>query len=139
MQQYKRPEAIKRMNELAGSRKPFLFIIDYKQQYSLIEEVSRIDSTCCRYNFNGVENVDTSTGRYNGQIDWNFTPMALEDYQKAFDIVKRNILAGNSYLANLTCKVPVSTDLTLEDVFRHSKALYKLWLKDKLVSSFLLL
>ena len=32
MQQYKRPEAIKRMNELAGSRKPFLFIIDYKQQ-----------------------------------------------------------------------------------------------------------
>lgn len=45
MQQYKRPEAIKRMNELAGSRKPFLFIIDYKQQCSLIEEISRIDST----------------------------------------------------------------------------------------------
>lgn len=59
MQQYKRPEAIKRMNELAGSRKPFLFIIDYKQQCSLIEEISRIDSTRCRYNFNGVKNVDT--------------------------------------------------------------------------------
>ena len=29
MQQYKRPEAIKRMNELAGSRKPFLFIIEF--------------------------------------------------------------------------------------------------------------
>ena len=61
MQQYKRPEAIKRMNELAGSRKPFLFIIDYKQQCSLIEEISRIDSTRCRYNFNGVKNVDTVT------------------------------------------------------------------------------
>ena len=57
MQQYKRPEAIKRMNELAGSRKPFLFIIDYKQQCSLIEEISRIDSTRCRYNFNGGERV----------------------------------------------------------------------------------
>ena len=35
------------------------FIIDYKQQCSLIEEISRIDSTRCRYNFNGVKNVDT--------------------------------------------------------------------------------
>ena len=66
MQQYKRPEAIKRMNELAGSRKPFLFIIDYKQQCSLIEEISRIDSTRCRYNFNGVKNVDTVTESYSG-------------------------------------------------------------------------
>ena len=133
MQQYKRPEAIKRMNELAGSRKPFLFIIDYKQQCSLIEEISRIDSTRCRYNFNGVKNVDTVTESYSGQIDWNFVPMSLTDYRQAFEIVKRNILAGNSYLANLTCKVPVSTNLTLEDVFRYSKALYRLWLKDKLV------
>ena len=118
MQQYKRPEAIKRMNELAGSRKPFLFIIDYKQQCSLIEEISRIDSTRCRYNFNGVKNVDTVTESYSGRIGWNFVPMSLADYRQAFEIVKRNILAGNSYLANLTCKVPVSTNLTLEDVFR---------------------
>ena len=79
MQQYKRPEAIKRMNELAGSRKPFLFIIDYKQQCSLIEEISRIDSTRCRYNFNGVKNVDTVTESYSGQIDWNFVPMRSEE------------------------------------------------------------
>ena len=133
MQPYKKPEAIKRMNELASSRKPFLFIIDYKQQCSLIEEVSRIDSARCRYDFNGVKNVEASTESYPGRIDWNFAPMPLADYRQAFEIVKRNILAGNSYLANLTCKVPVSTNLTLEDVFRHSKALYKLWLKDKLV------
>lgn len=133
MQQYKRLGAIKRMNELAGSQKPFLFIIDYKQQCSFIEEVSRIDSSRCRYNFNGVKNTDVPAGSYGGQIDWTFTPMALKDYQRAFDIVKRNILAGNSYLTNLTCKVPVSTNLSLEDIFHHSKALYKLWLKDRLV------
>lgn len=38
MQQYKRPEAIKRMNELAGSRKAFLFIIDDRLQCSFIEK-----------------------------------------------------------------------------------------------------
>ena len=35
MQQYKRPEAIKRMNELAGSRKPFLFITLIPQHFDL--------------------------------------------------------------------------------------------------------
>lgn len=133
MQQYKRPEAIKRMNELSGSRKPFLFMIDYKQQCSFIEEMSRIDSTRCRYHFNGVKNIDIPTESYDGQIDWNFAPMSMQDYQQAFEMVKWNILAGNSYLTNLTCKVPVSTNLTLEQIFHHSKALYKLWLKDKLV------
>ena len=64
MQQYKRPEAIKRMNEMA--------------------EISVIDSTRCRYNLNGVKNVDTVTESYSGQIDWNFVPMSLTDYRQAF-------------------------------------------------------
>lgn len=72
MQPYKRPEAIKRMNELASSRKSFLFIIDYKQQCSFIEEVSRIDSAHCRYYFNGVTNIDAATGGYSGKVDWTF-------------------------------------------------------------------
>ena len=34
----------------------------------MIEEISRIDSTRCRYNFNGVKNVDTVTESYSVQI-----------------------------------------------------------------------
>ena len=133
MQQYKRPEAIKRMNELAGSRKPFLFIIDYKQQCSLIEEISRIHSTRCRHNLHGQLGRAPRRDRAQWADRLNFVPNVFGRHRQAFEIVKRNILAGNSYLANLTCKVPVSTNLTLEDVFRYSKALYRLWLKDKLV------
>ena len=47
--------------------------------------------------------------------------------------MKQNLLAGNSYLTNLTCRVPVTTNLTLEEIFLHSEALYKLWLKDRFV------
>lgn len=47
--------------------------------------------------------------------------------------MKRNLLGGNSYLTNLTCKVPLRTNLTLKDVFLHAHALYKLWLKDRFV------
>ena len=32
--------------------------------------------------------------------------------------MKQNLLAGNSYLTNLTCRVPVTTNLTLDEI-RH--------------------
>jgi len=133
MQPYNKIEAIQCMNELARARKPFLFIIDYKQECSYIEEVNKIDPSFCRYNFNGVKNVEDAVTSYQGELEWHFTPTSLSDYRKSFEIVKRNILAGNSYLTNLTCKVPITTNLKPEDIFHHSKALYKLWLKDHLV------
>lgn len=121
------------MNELADTRVPFLFIIDYKQRYSYVEETDRIDPCSCRYDFNGVKNVEDPTKPYEGRIEWCPTLVKQANYKESFTIVKRNILAGNSYLTNLTCKVPVSTNLTLEDMFHHSKAMYKLWLEDRLV------
>ena len=39
-------------------------------------------------------------------------------------------MAGNSFLTNLTCRTPVDTNLTLKDIYDHSKAIYKLWVKD---------
>ena len=40
-------------------------------------------------------------------------------------------MAGNSYLTNLTCKVPVSCNLSLEDIFNQAKGKYKLLLRRK--------
>lgn len=40
-------------------------------------------------------------------------------------------MAGNSYLTNLTCKVPVSCNLPLEDIFNQAKGKYRLLLRRK--------
>lgn len=130
MQQYNKERAIQLMNKLAGDAKPFIFVIDYKQNHSYVEEIEKVDPAVCRFNFNGMTNVDDSTVPFKGNLKWNFIPMTLHRYKQSFEMVKRNLLAGNSYLTNLTCKVPIDTNLTLEDVFHHSRALYKLWLKD---------
>ena len=42
MQLYSRKESIERMNDLAGKGRPFLFIIDYKQEHSYVEESVRL-------------------------------------------------------------------------------------------------
>ncbi len=141
MQVYRKEEAICRMNALAKADVHFLFIIDYTQERSYIETFDKIDPATCLFRFrkagNAAESAITGSGttaqQFAGKIEWKVTPPAPDVYKHSFDLVKQNLLAGNSYLANLTCKVPVTTNLTLKDIFLHSKALYKLWLKDLFV------
>ena len=65
------------------------------------------------------------------RLRWQSFPESLATYQHSFDIVQRNIFAGNSFLTNLTCRTPVETNLTLKDIYCYSKAMYKLWVRDQ--------
>ena len=133
MKEYGRKEAANRMNALSRSGKPFLFIIDYTQTHALIEELSEVDAASCLYRFGERSNAAKPVLPYNGEIEWDFTPPTPADYLRSFDLVKQNLLAGNSYLTNLTCRVPLRTNLTPKDIFLHSRAPYKLWLKNRFV------
>ena len=90
------------------------------------------------YNLNGFTNQARSTEKYApsfpaklaNSIHWQPSAESFYSYQRSFNIVQRNILAGNSFLTNLTCRTPVNTNLTLKDIYYHSKAIYKLWVKD---------
>ena len=45
------------MNRLGAERRPFLFVIDYKQEQVIVEEPDQIDSEALLYNLDGVTNV----------------------------------------------------------------------------------
>ncbi|SDF90433.1 aminodeoxychorismate synthase, subunit I [Epilithonimonas hungarica] len=64
---------------------------------------------------------------------WKSFPETLEDYKKGFEIVQENLRKGNSYLTNYTTKTEIETDLSLEDIFRFSKAKYKVLVPDEFV------
>lgn len=133
MQSYSKNQAIRRINRLAKDGKPFLFIINYLQDYSYIEEIANIDSSCVLYDLNGYTNHATAQPIDKGPVEWQIHPVTLTRYQQSFDHVRRNILAGNSFLANLTCRTLVTTNLSLKEVFLRSKAMYRLWVKDAFV------
>lgn len=141
MKTYNKKEAISRMNILAKADVPFLFIIDYTQKHSYIEVLDEIDAVSCLFQFPQISNVSNAAEEkfsnnnpiYDGKIDWLFMPPAPDRYKQAFDLVMRNLLAGNSYLTNLTCKIPLTTNLTLKEMFQYSKAPYKLWIKNQFV------
>jgi len=138
MRFYNRIEAVCRMNRLGAERRPFLFVIDYKQEQVIVEEPDQIDSEALLYNLDGVTNVATAS-RMNDRenrtsaIRWETFPITQSAYADSFHKVVGHIRAGNSYLVNLTCATPVRTDLSLKDVFVSSEARYKLWMKDRFV------
>ena len=138
MHLYTKEQAVKQMNELGISRRPFIFIINYLQDASYVEDVSSVDSAELLYNLNGFTNQPVSDKSYEDSfpnnkekhIRWKPLPESFDAYRHSFHIVQRNIFAGNSFLTNLTCRTPIDTNLTLKDIYSRSRATYKLWLKD---------
>ena len=133
-----RTEAVCRMNRWGAERRPFVFVIDYKQDAVFVEELGQVDPAVLLYDLDGLANVSaaavTGEGEYlNRSIRWEAFPVSQEVYADSFHKVIEHIRAGNSYLANLTCATPVRTNLDLKEVFIRSKARYKLWMKDRFV------
>ena len=56
MHLYNKEQAIKRMNQLGQLHRPFIFIINYLQDVSYIEEVAAVDSAEVLYSLNGFTN-----------------------------------------------------------------------------------
>lgn len=124
-------DIIDRLNELGSSGKPFLFVVDYKGDKAYIKKLSEIDVGECLYDFGSHTNaVGGCASQLPAEIEWEVDAPKYDEYERSFNIVKNNMLAGNSYLANLTCQVAVRCNLSLEDIFRHSKGKYKLLLNN---------
>ena len=121
------------MNNLAMQGVPFLFIIDYEGKRAVVEPENEVDANELKYCFNGKGNATQTAKPANGDIEWGIEPPTEAEYQHSFNIVRNAMLAGNSYLANLTCRIGLRTNLSLPDLYNAAEARYRLWMKDKLV------
>ncbi len=80
-----------------------------------------------------VQNSDTQSGEVCDKVIWEISPETAETYRRKLDIIQRHQQAGNSFLANLTCRIPVRTNLSLKEIYLRSEAMYKLWFRSHLV------
>lgn len=138
-------EIIDKINQLASQDEPFLFVINYQGDKAFIRLLSDINPEECLFDFEGRGNLShvwKETWKEEilkkeiwkeeiSETTWQIEPPHYEDYERSFNIVKSNIMAGNSYLTNLTCRVLVSCNLSLEDIFHRAKGKYKLLLRRK--------
>ena len=133
-------EIIDKINRLASQDEPFLFVINYQGDKAFIRLLSDINPEECLFDFEGRGNLshawketwkEGTSEEEISETTWQIEPPFYEDYERSFNIVKSNIMAGNSYLTNLTCRVPVSCNLSVEEIFHRAKGKYKLLLRRK--------
>lgn len=118
---------IDRLNHLADEKEPFLFVINYDGTEAYIRKLSEISPEECLYDFEGITNVKRQLRSASAkQQMWKVHEPDFVEYTKSFETVKSNILCGNSFLTNLTCKVAVDCDLSFEDIFLRAKGKYKI-------------
>jgi para-aminobenzoate synthetase component 1 len=116
---------IKKINILAQSGIPFLFIINFKGDSVIVKKLSDINPERILYSVNKYDNYLTDI-KINKNIWFNKYPVSYTEYNKAFTIVHNHLSQGNSYLTNLTFETPVKTNLSLKEIFLLSNAPYKL-------------
>ncbi|RLD69493.1 MAG: aminodeoxychorismate synthase component I, partial [Bacteroidetes bacterium] len=120
------------INLLGSRRIPFLFVLDYEMRHPVVLSLDQVDTDEILYSINDISN-NTVTEVPQKKLEFNYTPVSYDRYQKAFDHVQKHILHGNSFLLNLTFPSRVETNFSLKEIFYLSKARYKLWFKDQFV------
>lgn len=121
-----------RMDELAERKEPFFFLISFLMDEVRIFNENEILNNGLLVDFPIVTNVNS---QYETIPDFELKsyPETLEGYKKGFEIIQENIRKGNSYLTNYTRKTEIEINLTLEDIFKFSKAKYKILIPDEFV------
>ncbi|MDY6205187.1 MAG: aminodeoxychorismate synthase component I [Prevotella sp.] len=133
MKVYDENAAVATMNEWGSRRQPFLFVVSYDKQASYLLPLNEISSDQCLYCFNGYGNDKHPYPVFGQALSWQAEMPLRENYRKSFDMVMQGLLRGDSYLTNLTCRVPLKTNASLKDIFFLSHAPYRLWLEGLLV------
>jgi len=124
-------DTIKCMNEYGRDKIPFVFLIDFDKRKPAIFRIEELGKNNIWISIPEFSNHKTARKK----IDFVFekTPIDLDRYKKAYEIVRSAIKRGDTFLLNLTFPTNLKTNLSLDNIFENSTARYKLKFKNKFV------
>ena len=125
-----RNEAISKLNELGAAGQPFSFYCDFLGERWCIDELSS-ESKQSSFQLTIDEKFQVSSLK--SGTTFKKYPVDYIEFKHAFDQVIHQINIGNSFLTNLTFETLIETNLTLEEIYLHSNARYKLLAPDRFV------
>ena len=120
------------MDELSLKKVPFFFMVDFLLEKVEVFQENEIEEESLLIDFHNFKNIKTTEAE-NAEIELKILSESAEIYRKGFDFVQENLRQGNSYLTNYTVKTEIAINLTLKEIFYHSKAKYKVWYNDEFV------
>ena len=118
------------MDRLGAQKIPFLFILSYDKTKIFVQPLDELDDNIC-YKLEEWRNYPVTKRKKD--FSFSKTPVDFATYQSAMEKIQEEIRSGNTYLLNLTFRTPIQTDLTLQEIFRFSKAKFKLYFKGEFI------
>ncbi|MFT4145453.1 MAG: aminodeoxychorismate synthase component I [Mobilitalea sp.] len=120
------------MNRLGRESTPFLFIINYElNEAFLCEHPDKCNSF--RFALNNRPMLFPSVEAHAKRVYFQSFPIGEDQYTHKFNRIHQGLRRGDSFLANLTVKTPVETNLSLNEIFERSDAPYKIYLPGRFV------
>lgn len=122
-------EVFEMMNSAGGRQ--YLFAVDFELDRGFfIHDPAEQDHVLWRVGSNSNFAIDNSVPN---QTVFEPHPITFGEYEPKFEIVRRGLHDGNSFLTNLTLRTQLSTDYTLEEVAKRSNSPYVLMVPDEFV------
>lgn len=118
------------MNDYGKRNIPFLFILDFELQQPIVLPLAEAANAGIFFDIKGKSNYAEQT-LFPQTIVLEKSPMAFDKYATAIELVQQKIRYGDSFLTNLTFPTPITTNLSLRQIFEHSRAAYRLLFKDQ--------
>ena len=131
-QVYTKSEAIALMNCLGKKRVPFLFIIDFEMNKTMVFRLDYPLPSSIHYDFSGNMPVSKTLPPEILPVLRKF-PVSFETYLKAFGLVMQHIQAGNTFVVNLTMPTFVDSSFSLCELYERCHARFKLLVDDAFV------
>lgn len=122
---------IEKVNAYAKQRIPFVLFIDFEMQYPVVYTLDELHMENIEIVFPTFQTKKKQVARK--KILLTKKPISLAEYRIQFKKVKQNLLYGNSFLTNLTCRTAIELNANLDEVFNAVKAKYTIKYKDEWV------
>lgn len=123
----------KRMDTLSLRKEPFFFMVDFEEKEIVVHPIDEALEHGLFFKFPNLT-VEKAPKKSLKDLTLKAKPESLESYKKGFDIVHENLMLGNSYLANYTCRTPIESSANLEDFYYGAKAKYTIYYEDRFCS-----
>jgi len=123
-----------KVNALTANGIPFLFVLDFELEKPFVCRLDMLDKNQIYYDIKGQGNLKSKNNNNLSEVPLQLNSIKKEKYLKAFDYVKSNIIAGDSYLLNLTFPTKVKTEKNLLEIINQAKAKYRLYFRNEFIS-----
>lgn len=130
-------EVRRQMNRAGAAWRPFLFAVDFELHEGLFVE-HPLERDGIGFSVAGIGNKAAFLAAAGDPaVDHEAAvepfPMEEAEYLRRFDTVRRGLLRGDSFLANLTVATRIETPGSLTEIFRRAEAPYQLCVPDRFV------